>query len=125
MLSAVSANIYAVGNASTSSPELADGVRHGAGRGGGAGFLVPLLLIALLGFLFFRIMRRGRHGYAVSHGAMGTLSDRFARGDITREEFEYRRAVLNKDKDIPPAPPFAQRPASDAGDLDPEQPEGQ
>lgn len=114
MLPAASATLYSVGTSLAAGTELAEGVRHGAERGGGGGFfLFPLLLLLLAGFLFFRIMRRGRYAaYAMNHGAMGTLSDRFARGEISRDEFEYRRAVLNKDKDVPPAPPFA-RPATD------------
>jgi len=102
--------------AASETMELADGVRHGAEFGGGRGgfFLFPLLIFLLFGFLLFRLMRRGRHAaFAMGHGgAMNTLSDRFARGEISREEFEYRRAILNKDKDIPPAPPFTSPPAT-------------
>lgn len=104
--------------AASETMELADGVRHGVGGGGGGFFLFPLLVFLLLGFLFFRFMRRGRHAaFSMgTGGAMNTLSDRFARGDISREEYEYRRAILNKDKDVPPAPPFAS-PSGDGDNL--------
>ena len=95
--------------------ELADGVGRGAGHGGGGGFfLFPLLMFALLGFLLFRLARRGRHAaFAMAPGgALNTLSDRFARGEISREEFEYRRAILRNDKDVPAPPPFTAPPAS-------------
>lgn len=95
--------------------ELADGVGRGAGHGGGGGFfLFPLLMFALLGFLFFRLARRGRHAaFAMAPGgALNTLSDRFARGEISREEFEYRRAILRNDKDVPAPPPFTAPAAS-------------
>ncbi|RKS08662.1 hypothetical protein DFP74_4376 [Nocardiopsis sp. Huas11] len=67
------------------------------------------LLIALaLGALFFTVMRR-RHGgpppWARTHGAAPptspeddarrTLADRFAKGDLTVEEFMERASALN------------------------------
>lgn len=96
--------------------ELADGASRAAGRGpgGGVAFLFPLLLLLLIGFLVFKGTRRPRHAaYAAGgRGAMGTLSERFARGEISREEFEYRRAVLNNDKEVPAAPSSSAPPAS-------------
>lgn len=84
-------------------------IADSAGRGdGGPFFLFPLLLLIGVGIWLF--LRR-RNGYATAGGGrmnpMATLQDRFARGEITREELEYRRAVLKRDKHIPPAPPSA------------------
>lgn len=116
--------LYSVGATLAANPELADGVRHGVGRGGGGGFfLFPILLMILGGFLLFRLTGRGRRPYAGGHGAMVTLSDRFARGEISREEFEYRRAVLNNKKDIPPAPQFDQPYRGNPVEPDPATPE--
>ncbi len=83
-------------------------IADSAGRGdGGPFFLFPLLLLAGLAAWFFF---RRRRGYATAGGRMSpmaTLQDRFARGEIDRQELEYRRAVLKRDKNIPPAPPSA------------------
>ncbi len=113
------ANEYLTGyltSAYAANEQVADGVRRGAEQGGrGPFFLLPLLFLLLAGFLFFRIMRRGRHAaFASGNGrALAVLSERFANGEISRDEFEYRRAVLNNDDDVPSAPPFAAPPASE------------
>ena len=97
--------------------ELADGVGRASGRGpgGGIAFIVPLVLLLLIGFLVLRVTRRSRYvaAYAGGRGgALDTLGERFARGEISREEFEYRRAVLNNEKDVPATPGFAAPPAA-------------
>ena len=81
-----------------------------ASRGGDHGprFLFPLLLLILGGFLFAKVVRR-RRGGGGSYGHHGaspqrTLDDRFARGEIDRTEYEHRKAVLNGEDIIPPAP---------------------
>lgn len=89
---------------------------HGAGAGHGGGgrgfFLFPLLMLLLLGFLFFRLKRGGRYRSHVMGrgGPLNVLGERFARGEITRDEYEYRRAVLAEEKDVPEAPPQASPP---------------
>ncbi len=114
------ANGYLTGyltSAYAANEQVADGVRRGAEHGGGGPFfLLPLLFLLLIGFLFFRIMRRGRHNaFAMGQGrALGVLSERFAKGEISRDEYEYRRAVLNNDDEVPPAPPFASPPPTES-----------
>ncbi len=82
-----------------------------AGRGGERGphFIFPLLFLLLLGLLVSKVIRRrggGKNWH--THGSpMQTLNDRFARGEIDREEFEHRKAVLEGADVIPPAPPRA------------------
>jgi len=92
----------------------ARGVEHGPG------FLFPLLMITLLALLFvwFRKRRHGAMHYRYAGGSpKQTLEDRFARGEIDRGEFEHRRAVLDGDEVIPPAPA---RPAPAAPPADSE-----
>ncbi len=95
-------------------------IADSAGRGdGGPFFIFPLLLLLGIGaWLYFR----RRNGYASAGGGrmspMSTLQDRFARGEISREELEYRRAVLKRDKNIPPAPPSSP-PSPDAPSAPP------
>ena len=68
-------------------------------RGGvhGPRFLFPLLLLVLLGLLVGWLIWRRRgvgRGHARQGSAMQTLQERFARGEIDRNEFEHRKAVL-------------------------------
>lgn len=78
----------------------ARGVEHGPG------FLFPLLLITLLALAFVWIRRRrGAHMYSrFGASPTQTLEDRFARGEIDQTEYQHRRAVLDGDDVIPPAP---------------------
>lgn len=83
---------------------------HGYRSGGDHGphFIFPLLLLLLLGFLAAKLIRRRRGGEPLRrphHGSPSqTLADRFARGEIDRDEYEHRKAVLEGADVIPPAP---------------------
>lgn len=93
--------------------------RGARGMEHGPRFLFPLFLMALLTLLFV-LMRRRRHAAfagAYRHGRGSprqTLEDRFARGEIDQDEFEHRRAVLDRDEVIPPAPTRSAPPAPSA-----------
>ncbi len=89
-----------------------------AARGGERGphFIFPFLMLLLLAFLLTKVVRRRKYGAAGGDwqhpgSPMQTLHDRFARGEIDRAEFEHRKAVLNGDDMIPPAPSQAAPPA--------------
>lgn len=95
-----------------------------ASRGGAHGprFIFPLLLLLLIGFTASRVIRRKRGGGGHHHrhgSALATLQDRFARGEIDRDEYDHRLAVLNGDDVIPPAPA---RPAAAASVSQPAPP---
>ena len=75
-----------------------DGVSHGPLE-----LLWGLLMMALwIGFwvlmvvLIVRLVRRGGHHHHRERGsaALDVLEERYARGEISREEFAERRAVL-------------------------------
>lgn len=60
--------------------------------------LVPVLLVALVVWLLVRSSRQGQAtGGADRSDPMRILEDRFARGEIDREEFERRRSALTND----------------------------
>ncbi|MGM0397550.1 MAG: SHOCT domain-containing protein [Halobacteriota archaeon] len=90
-------------------PVVADGGAGmmGGGYGGGTvgmvpgfgGFLWPLLLIGgVLALLYWAGDRGGadHHGGARADAAMETLRQRYARGELTEEEFEERRRRLER-----------------------------
>jgi putative membrane protein len=68
----------------------------GYGWGGGPWFLLfPLFWLAVIVGLVF-LFRRRRWGHW--HGASGeaALAERYARGEITEDEYRKRRAVLQE-----------------------------
>jgi putative membrane protein len=64
--------------------------------GFGFGWIFPLLMMALLvgcAFFFLRIVGQGGSRRDVTP-ALDILAERFAKGEIGKEEFEEKRAVL-------------------------------
>lgn len=67
---------------------------HAAGFAPGPWFLlVPLFWAAVIVTIVVLFKRRGAHWRRES-GAEGVLRERFARGDVTEEEFRQRLEVL-------------------------------
>lgn len=69
--------------------------------GGFVGFFLGLLMMLLwAGFWIFvivlivRLVRRGAAEHTRAPSALHVLEERYARGEITREEFAERRSVL-------------------------------
>ncbi|HET7766744.1 MAG TPA: SHOCT domain-containing protein [Burkholderiales bacterium] len=68
--------------------------------GWGFGWFFPLLMMGFIVLcVFFMARMLGGHGH--SHGdpagsALRILSERFARGEISKEEFEDKRSVLGR-----------------------------
>ena len=70
---------------------------HLGGRGGFF-FLGPTLFLVLFGLLLFWIIRRARRdgGWMASPTpGLGVLEERYARGEIDRDEFLAKRADLD------------------------------
>ena len=87
---------------------------HG-GRDGGGFFIFPFLMFILLTLLIVGFIRRrkgwGGPGHPMSPGGGGrgpdakaVLDERFAKGQIDHAEYVHRKAVLDGDAHIPPAP---------------------
>ena len=73
-------------------------VGHGAGWGPGGWWpIFPLFWVLLWGAVFFALFRF-RRGYAShrGHSAEDVLAERYARGEITVEEYRERLSVLKE-----------------------------
>jgi len=65
--------------------------------GWGFGWLFPLLIIVLFVFLMMRMPWRHRHWHGDhTSSALQILSERFAKGEISKEEFEEKRSILSR-----------------------------
>lgn len=74
-----------------------DGPWHMMWGGWGFWWIFPLFMLLMIGACFYMIVRMmgGRdHGRSSGSGALGILSERFAKGEISREEFEEKRTIL-------------------------------
>lgn len=72
---------------------------HGMGTGGWVAMIVAMTIfwgaVVLAGVMIFRGSGGGRGGSGKSdRDALGILDERFARGELDREEYEARKAVL-------------------------------
>ncbi len=68
-----------------------------AGHGGGPWFLVfPLLWIAVIVAVAFAFRGGWRRRWREGSSAESVLGERFARGEITAEEYRERRDVLRR-----------------------------
>ena len=87
----------------------------------GPGFLIPLVVLGLLGLLIGWAIRRRRGGSLHGDRAespVETLRNRFARGEIDKAEFDHRSAVLVGADVVPPAPDESASPTPDDPDGD-------
>lgn len=66
----------------------------GFGMFGGGMFLWPLLLVAVVGILYYAT--RNREESESPDSALATLRERYARGELSDEEFEERRQRLEE-----------------------------
>ncbi len=66
---------------------------HGFG-GGGMGLFWILIIIALIGFVAFAIKSSGI-STSKEKSALEILKERYAKGEIDREEFEQKQKDLN------------------------------
>ena len=71
----------------------------GWGWGLGFGWIFPLLMMVVFAFcIFFMIRMFAGHGHPMhrdsNRSALEILGERFARGEISKEEFEEKRSTL-------------------------------
>ena len=74
--------------------------------------LVPVGIIVLIALLVRNTTRRPTTAAPPAPekpAALDVLEERYARGEITREEFVERRSVLLGETPVPPAPPPPQQ----------------
>jgi putative membrane protein len=84
------------------------GLAYWGGRGWGpVGGFVSLAFVVLLVLLVASLIRnRPGAGPATSSSAIRILEERYARGEISRDEFLERRAALTGSSNaLPPPPP--------------------
>ena len=93
------------GSASATVPEReATMMRYGWAGGGGLWLLVGLLLmIALIVLVVWAVMHLSRSGRAATHDPSRPtpneiLRERFARGEMTAQEFEDAKKILGPDR---------------------------
>ena len=63
----------------------------------GWGWMLPFLMLLLIGACIYLMVRMGgghRHGDTGNASALRILSERFAKGEISRAEFEEKKLVL-------------------------------
>jgi len=71
---------------------------NGWGYGPGPWLLIfPLLWITLIGFLIWRFRRWGGPPWRQSSTGRSVLAERYARGDISADEYRERLGVLRED----------------------------
>jgi putative membrane protein len=58
--------------------------------------IFPLFWVLLWGVLIFAVFRFGRGRWQRGHSAEGVLAERYARGEITVEEYRERLRVLRQ-----------------------------
>ena len=66
---------------------------------GGAGFwwFYPILMVVFFVALALFVARNHWHSADYTKSALELLAERFAKGEITKEEFEQKRAVIARD----------------------------
>jgi putative membrane protein len=86
-------------------------IAHGfwAGPGWGlVGFLLMAAFWVLVVMIIVGLVRGGRRGLGGGSGAVKVLEERYARGEIDRDEFlERRRYLLGEGSPTEPIPPPA------------------
>ncbi len=67
---------------------------------GGLGHIFSVVIWILVIILILKLIKRGKHGHWQhmweNRSALGLLGERFAKGEITKEEYEERRKVLEQ-----------------------------
>ena len=65
--------------------------------GGWFGMIIPLILIAVIVYTVIRLSGHNHIGYGRSYdNSLDILNERFARGEISEEEYKQKKALIMK-----------------------------
>ena len=73
---------------------------YGFGYGGIFMMLIPIVLVAIIVYAILKLTghsnRNGHYNNISSNGALDILNERFARGEITEEEYNQKKNMILK-----------------------------
>jgi len=67
---------------------------HMGGWGGGFWWFFPMLMFVVMVLLCIYMARLHWHSHDHARSALELLAERFAKGEINKEEYEQKRAVI-------------------------------
>jgi putative membrane protein len=75
------------------------GPGYWGGGGGGVMILMVVFWVVVISLIIFAVTRMGRHGYVwhstATHDALDIAKERYAKGEISHEEFETIKKNLS------------------------------
>ncbi|MCJ7688170.1 MAG: SHOCT domain-containing protein [Clostridiaceae bacterium] len=76
------------------------GVGYGVGYGGMFMMLIPIVLVAIIVYAIYKLIghanNNGHYNNIRGNSALDILNERFARGEITEEEYNQKRDMILK-----------------------------
>jgi putative membrane protein len=76
------------------------GVGYGAGNWGMFMMVIPIILVVIIVYAIYKLKghsnNSGRYNNIRGNSALDILNERFARGEITEEEYNQKRSMILK-----------------------------